>query len=539
MNLNIYKASAGSGKTYTLVKEYIKKLLSNKNHNSHRELLAITFTNKASSEMKTRIISTLYEFSKAKHALSYDSIYNAIKLELAYNDENLRIESKKALSEILHHYSFFSVSTIDKFVYKIIKGFSYELELPSNFEVELDKDNIIKDGVMALLDEIGFDTQLTNTLLAYSDYKTNQDKNWDIHEDLLQVSKELFKDQKFIFINELIDLKSISLRQKELLKINIQFEKSILVYQRTLSNIIKGISISAFPYKALPAYITKLKSIPFKDIEISTTKNKRIYNSLINNVWAKKTASVNEKNQINLISDTLNSSLKNLIKFIDANYPLYRFNKDCYSSLFLVSVLGRIDQKIANIKKENNIIHISEFNQIIFKFLMKNSVPFIYEKIGSRYIHYFIDEFQDTSIMQWRNLLPLVEESVSKGGSCLIVGDGKQAIYRWRGGDVKQFLEICDSNRQGVKSLNTNYRSGKEIVNFNNKFFKFLSKKLVGHYNLLYNKLDQNSAKHLSGFIELSFLDYKGQKLDLETLKLICEKVQDAVSDLLIKTSLF
>ncbi len=531
MNLNIYKASAGSGKTYTLVKEYIKKLLSNKNNNPHRELLAITFTNKASSEMKTRIISTLYEFSKVKHASSYDSIYNTIKLELAYSDEQLIIESKKALSQILHSYSFFSVSTIDKFIYKIIKGFSYELELPSNFEVELDKDNIIQEGVMSLLDEIGFDTQLTNKLLAYSDYKTNQDKNWDIQEDLLQVSKELFKDQKFIFINELMDLKSISLRQKELIKSINQFEKSILNYQKNLSNLIQGIPASVFPYKALPTYIQKLKRTPFKELEISITTNKRIYNSLINNVWAKKTASINEKNQINQISNTLNSSLNNLIKYIDANYPIYRFNKKCYSSLFLVSVLGRIDQKIASIKQENNIIHISEFNQIIFRFLMKNSVPFIYEKIGTRYNHYFIDEFQDTSIMQWRNLFPLVEESVSKGGSCLIVGDGKQAIYRWRGGDVEQFLEICDSNRQGVASLNTNYRSGKEIVNFNNEFFKFLSKKLTGNYNRLYNKLDQKSAKNLSGFIELSFLDEKGQTLDSETLKLICEKVKDTVND--------
>ena len=531
MSINIYKASAGSGKTYTLVKEYIKQLVSNRNNQPHRELLAITFTNKASSEMKSRIISTLHEFSKESRSASYDSIYNTLKFELAYSEKQLRIKSKKALSSILHHYSFFSVSTIDKFIYKIIKGFSYELELPSNFEVEMDKDHIIEEGVVSLLDEIGFDSELTKNLLAYSKHKTKQDKNWDIQEDLLRVSSELFKDQKFIFINELMNISSLSIRQKELIKKINQFEKSIVVHQANLDNIIKGISPSAFVYKALPLYVQKLKKKPYKDIEISITNNKRIYNSLSNNFWCKKTANINDKNRINNISSRLSSSLNNLIQFLDIHYATYRFNKTCYNSLFLVSVLGKIDEKIANIKKENNIVHISEFNQIVFSFLMKNSVPFIYEKIGARYNHYFIDEFQDTSIMQWRNLFPLVEESLSKGGSCLIVGDGKQAIYRWRGGDVSQFLEICDSKKASVQSLNTNYRSGKEIVNFNNEFFTFLSQQLKGDYNRLYSKLNQKKSKKTDGFIEISFLDHKGEQLDLETLKLVCQKVTDVIND--------
>ena len=137
----------------------------------------------------------------------------------------------------------------------------------------------------------------------------------------------------------------------------------------------------------------------------------------------------------------------------------------------------------------------------------------------------------DVGRRNFDKLFPLVEESLSKGGSCLIVGDGKQAIYRWRGGDVSQFLEICDSKKASVQSLNTNYRSGKEIVNFNNEFFTFLSQQLKGDYNRLYSKLNQKKSKKTDGFIEISFLDHKGEQLDLETLKLVCQKVTDVIND--------
>ena len=533
MNFNVYKASAGSGKTYTLVKEYIKKLLSNKTPRAHSYLLAITFTNKASAEMKSRIISTLAAFSTYKTEInnSYTSIYKNLKFELKYSDQELISASKKALSDIIHNYSFFSVSTIDKFIYKIIKGFSYELELPANFEVEMDKDKLIEEGVLALLDEVGLDDKLTNILLEYSNYKTNQDKHWDIQDDLFQVSKELFKDQKFIFINQLMDFKLISLRQKELTQKIYRFEKSIISYKRSIEKVIKGISPSSFLYQALPNYLKKLNHKPYDDIEISSISNKRIFNSIQGNNWAKKTASSSDKQKINSISHILNTSLTQLTSFLSVHYSEYRFNKKCYSSLFLVSVLGRIDEKIEIVKAEKNIVHISEFNQIIFRFLNKNSVPFIFEKIGNRYQHYFIDEFQDTSIFQWKNLLPLVEETLSKGGSCLIVGDGKQSIYRWRGGEVNQFLNLCDSKQVNVKSLDTNYRSSKEIVQFNNEFFSFLSTNLTVNYSRLYHQLSQKTSKTSAGFIDISLLDFKSKQLDLETLKLIGVKIKNVIDD--------
>ena len=202
MNLEIYKASAGSGKTYTLVKEYVKKLIKNKGQNPHKSLLAITFTNKASAEMKSRIISTLFEFSNLDHSKSYKSaLFRDISMELDLEKNELSSISKRILSQIIHQYSFFSVSTIDKFIYKIIKGFSYELELPSNVQVETDKDKIILEGVNSLIDQVGLDLDLTQNLISFSNHKTQDDKSWDIQSDLLNFANELFKEHKLSLIH--------------------------------------------------------------------------------------------------------------------------------------------------------------------------------------------------------------------------------------------------------------------------------------------------------------------------------------------------
>ena len=530
MNIEIYKASAGSGKTYTLVKEYVKSLITNKGRNPHKSLLAITFTNKASAEMKSRIISTLFEFSNLDKNISYKSVlFRDISVELGLEKNELSSISKSILTQIIHQYSFFSVSTIDKFIYKIIKGFSYELELPSNVQVETDKDKIILEGINSLIDQVGLDHDLTRNLISFSNHKTQDDKSWDIQSDLLKFANELFKEHKFIFLSKKIDLSALLTLQKDLKKEINSFEKSILINQKKLEKLISSILPEAFPFKSLPNYVKKIKTFPLKDIEISTSKNKRIYDCLNNSTWFKKSAEQVEKNSINNITPQINEIVSKIKYITEKNYAKYQFNRACYDSFFLVSILSKIDKKIQEIKNDNSIIHISEFNQIIFNFLKKNTVPFIYEKIGTRFLNYFIDEFQDTSVIQWRNLLPLISEGLSTGGSCMIVGDGKQSIYRWRGGDVTQFINLCDSKNSNVKILDTNYRSASEIVKFNNRFFSHLGQSLVGDKQRLYNNLNQKVSKNSHGFLEISLLDSEGVDLDQQTFELTLNKIQNCL----------
>ena len=250
-NFNIYKASAGSGKTYTLVKEYIKKSLSSNNKVSHQSLLAITFTNKAASEMKTRIVDTLFQFSSGNENISDNTtltLYYDLKGELNYSDSQIKRKSIKLLSDIIHYYSLFSVSTIDKFVHRIIRGFSYELDLSSNFEVEMETEKIIKEAVFELMDEIGDDHLLTKHLIKYSEYKIQEDKNWDIEEDLIDISKQLFKDDKRLFIDNIIDTKLIIEKQKELSLYIHVFEKKINSFYNEIKELTQEIPNQVFLY---------------------------------------------------------------------------------------------------------------------------------------------------------------------------------------------------------------------------------------------------------------------------------------------------
>ena len=532
-NLSIYKASAGSGKTYTLVKEYIKKGLQSDLKISHKSLLAITFTNKAANEMKTRIIDILFYFSQGLKNIEnspYKILYNDLKIELEYTDLELLDRSKKLLSNIIHYYGLFSVSTIDKFIHKIIRSFSYELDLPSNFEVEMDSEKMIQEAVLSLIDEIGVDKTLTNNLITYSFHKVKEDKNWDIQDDLVKVSKQLFKDEKGSLVQNLPDSKTIDFKQKELILQIKNFEQKINNLKQDLKKIISGIPEDVFLYRDLPRYLKKIEKPPYFNIHPSN----RLCDSIKNNNWYKKSESISNKKKVDNISELLCEKLNFLLKLISSDYPNYLFFRKCYSSFFLISVLSKIDQKIKQIKQDNSIVHISEFNQIIYKFLKDSPAPFIYEKIGNRYHHYFIDEFQDTSNIQWSNLIPLVEEALSTGGTCLIVGDGKQSIYRWRGGKVSQFLKLCSRDQtqplsqfsKSIEALNINYRSGHKIVQFNNKFFSFLSQKLLSPYNRLYETLNQKSYSQEPGYIEISMLDTQGVETIQATIDSICRSIE-------------
>ena len=515
---NIYKASAGSGKTYTLVKEYVKKCLSSQSSISHKSLLAITFTNKAASEMKNRILSTLFSFSKGEKK----DFYFDLKKELNYTDQQLIEKSKKSLSDIIHYYSLFSVSTIDKFIHKVIRNFSYELDLPPNFEVEMDSKKLIQDAVFSLLDQVGSDKSLTEILLKFSEHKTHQEKYWDIENDLLEFGEELFKDRIFLVLNNILDAKQIQEQQVELFKRIQLFEKTTSNYYHRINNIIKDIPDSAFIYKALPQYLHKIKNKEYKQLYIEETS--RLYKCIQSNIWYAKNADNIIKDQIDSIVKDLGAEIGDYLDFLNLNYSYYLFHKEYYNSLFFVSVLTRINQKIDVNKKDNNIVHISEFNQIIRHFLNNTSAPFIYEKIGNKYEHHFIDEFQDTSIIQWQNLLPLIENSLASVGSCLIVGDGKQSIYRWRGGEVEQFITLCNENSihklqqfsPKISSLDVNYRSAKNIVDFNNDFFSFLSAKLPGQYNSLYNSLSQKKFLKKEGYVEISMIDSDSEHTIIE-----------------------
>lgn len=534
-SLVIYKASAGSGKTYTLVREFLYKCFTQGQIPSHKNLLAVTFTNKAAFEMRRRLISTLFSFSQNKK----DPLFNYFKKRLNWTEQNLEKKSKILLSKILHDYTNLSVSTIDKFSYKIIRDFTYELNLNNNFEVEIDDSKFSEKISEKLINELGVNDLITKSLLNFSDYKLYQNKSWDVELDLRNFIKKMLSEDTFLLKKYLkkITHTDIINEQKNILKSINEVDRNLLQYSMQIEKIILTVPKDAFFKDYVPKLISSIKGKHYKNADkpiISKEFRKNIFESK----WFSKKTDLQTQNIIEKISNDLQNKLCDLIDYLDKEYPIYIFKKHFYNSLFVLSIYQHITDFIQSYKEEHNFLNISDFNRLISSFIQGCSVPFIYEKIGTKYKHYFIDEFQDTSVLQWNNLLPLIHDTTStEGGSCLIVGDSKQSIYRWRGGDTKQFLELCQIDQwRNVpvkqKTLDFNWRSSKYVVDFNNQFFHFISSNIPTEYINVYSKVEQKFIDPKSGYVELSFVEGKSySQIEENTLSQILQSIHQALDD--------
>lgn len=532
-NFKIYSASAGSGKTYALAKAYLTLLLSNDSPVKFRQILAITFTNKAVEEMKTRILDNLFAFGQETVPEKQKSLFVTLCEELSLTEEELRQRSQLILKRILHNYSFFEISTIDKFNHKIIKTFARDLQLSQNFEVELNQDLLLEEAVGRLLERAGNDEELTEVLIAFSLEKIDDDKSWDITYDLMEIGKLLFQENHAEHIEPLRE-KSISdftqIQKLIVSKSKAIQEKVKQLAQDTLLEIERqGFEFADFPRQTLPNHFKKMV-----DGELDPKK-----------LYAAKTL---EPNLIEgkLLKATDKRDVTGLAAFILQNYLtlkeiIYRYSylQNIYGNIVPITVLNEIAKEIKHIELDRDIVPISSLNAILSKEIKNQPVPFIYERMGEKYRHYFIDEFQDTSKMQWENLLPLIgnalesEDERHERGSLFLVGDVKQAIYRWRGGRAEQFLHLINGNSHpfvvepSVHSLDTNWRSQDEIVNFNNSFFTVSAPVLAqeDYRNLFLNGSHQKTNNKPGGYIQLSFLDAdledKDQAYCEETLKSI------------------
>ncbi|MDO4229428.1 MAG: UvrD-helicase domain-containing protein [Capnocytophaga sp.] len=520
----IYNASAGSGKTYSLAKSYLRIVLENTYPELFRSLLAITFTNKAVFEMKSRIIEYLTAFSSDKSLSQPDPMFSELSEELKIAPIELQMRSKKVLKHILHNYAAFSVSTIDGFNHQLIRNFAFDLRLNQFFEVQIDSQTLLQRAVDNLLNRAGEDEELTELLTDFSKEKIREDKNWDISNELLQVANMLTNENYYWELNR---LKNKNLEDFHLLKETLQQMRktSVAVIKNIANTFLKllaenGLDKTAFKGGHLFNFFEKLSQNP---------ENEPSWGS----VWQKDLESGSQlyaggykiENNKSLI-DRLQPQILDYFLDIKSAFGQMNFVKNALRFVIPLALLNRIQIEIEIIKEEENILPIWEFNGLIFNELSSQPAPFIYERIGERYRHYFIDEFQDTSVLQWNNLIPLIlnalqSETIGKQrGSLLLVGDAKQSIYRWRGGKAEQFIRLYSNEENPffvkgeVLNLEENYRSLEKIITFNNDFFSFISNKFQSEqYKKLYQKTKQNypeTKKHKNfpeGFVSIQFLD--------------------------------
>ena len=529
-NFQVYNASAGSGKTFTLVKEYLKVLLSSDDIFSFQKILAITFTNKAAGEMKERVLKNLREFSEGEENDLFQIIINEVTIDKVIIKER----SQRILDAILQNYSAFSITTIDSFTHKIIKSFAYDLGLSLNFEVEMDAISLLNEAVDILISKIGTDKDLTKLLIDYSLDKADDDKSWDISRELNEFSKILLNEDDTKHFRELADkkLEDFTGLKNKLVKhqqeINNQFleigNKGLQIIENAELNH-KDFYRSMFPNHFLGLVKNPQKVKFFEDSKL----RERIEE---NNFYA--------KSKPDAIKNAIEGILPELLPLYSKSEELYQqflMNRLALKSIIPLAVLNYINLELSTIKEENNIRLNAEFNQLISDNIKDQPAPFIYERIGQRFMYYFIDEMQDTSVLQWQNIIPLIDNALAQENSnLLLVGDGKQAIYRWRGGKAEQFISLGSGVEnpfhveKKINTLETNFRSYSEIIDFNNQFFQHTSNFLQNedYKQLFIDGNKQFTTDKKGGCVTLSFLDEEDEKEDevLKYPKKIVEKIK-------------
>ncbi len=519
-NFVVYKSSAGSGKTFTLVKEYLKLALSDpqKLHFNFKRILALTFTNKAAAEMRMRIVKALTNICDGKPS----ELDKLLCTEIGIDQKELKARAQILINHMLHHYSDLAVSTIDSFSHKIVKTFAHDLKLPVNFNLETDTGEFYNKVVSQLISEIGNDSSITFLLKEFALNNLDDEQNWDPEKSMQEFAKLLQKENSVEHVKHLVSLNETELTaMKDKLNEKLKAYKSFIQLKgKEALNLIQkqGLTDDDFAHKKSgpQAFFRRCADFELGD------NNSRITTAIEKNEWLPKTADSETKSKLISITPELNRLGTELLNYINEHsskntlYELIR--KRIYPILLLTKI-----QSISNeLKQDEQLVFIEEFNTRIFDFIKNEPVSFIYERLGDRYKNFLLDEFQDTSTLQWQNILPLIENSLADGNFNLVVGDGKQSIYRWRNANVKQFallphlegtetsLLMAEQEKALIRNykeeqLNTNYRSRSTIIEFNNTLFDHLSKTLLKPpYDKIYLGQEQILKNKAVGYVTIT-----------------------------------
>lgn len=520
--LKVYNASAGSGKTFTLTQEYLLLLFKNYNRKKYRNILAVTFTNKATEEMKTRIISEVYKLSIGEKS-GYEAL---LKSTFKYSDIQLKDSAKFILTSILHDYSRFNISTIDSFFQVVIRAFTREIGLQAAFNVELNDKKILEKGVELLFKSLDDNHELLTWLLEFSESKIDEGKSWNLKNDISALGNEIFKESFKTIDNKLLDkIQDKTFIKNYYTRIN-SIEQDFKVKIKELAQesidliLSKGLTKEDFKGKGSSFANYFYKIIEKEEFEPNKTALKSV-----DNVESWYTKGSSNTAQIEEIYNAgLNQKLAQIINLYNEQSLNYLSAKAIKKNLYSLAIIVDIYKKVREYVSENNMFLLSDAAKLLNQVISGSDTPFVYEKIGSIYQNYMIDEFQDTSTIQWKNFKNLIINSLSEGNDCLLVGDVKQSIYRWRNSDwslLANQVGLDFPHNYQKKVLNNNWRSNKNIIEFNNSFFTNAASILQGDYNQQ-NSLDDKiitsayediiqkvpeSNQNTEGYIKFSFFE--------------------------------
>lgn len=518
-------ASAGSGKTYNLVRTYMALILGDHQDPVHfQSVLAMTFTNKAASEMKQRVIDALNLLGTANNQDEKAQAYlQDTALFLGLEKEVVQQRARLVLKQILHQYENFNVLTIDKFNLRLIRTFSRDLNINNDFQTSTNEKDVLGELVDQLFAEINQEHagNLTELTLRYSREKIEENLQWDFKSELKSLAEVLTKEQNQPLIRDLMEI-DFSLTYYESIKGKMEvIKKEIHAAAEKLHSLVFSYDTSGFPGKSA----TEKAFAKLTGKDLLNDGNSGFFGAGI-------TKLLNEEGELKgLPRDVIDASLAFMTLF-EKHYEPYHEMESFRSNFFNIAMLQLIAKALNNYKKSDNIVLISEFNKLISELLSHEEAAYIYERIGNRYKYFLLDEFQDTSHLQWINLIPLVHDSLANGQQNLIVGDPKQSIYRFKNGLAEQFVAlpgIYNPKKDpslALKSayfeqageliaLNENWRSKAEIVQFNNLFFSLCRSLEPEIMDSFYQDIQQEVKAGSGGYVYLeSVLPEADQAID-------------------------
>lgn len=481
--LTIYKASAGSGKTFTLSVEYIKLLI--KDPQSYRSTLAVTFTNKATEEMKLRILSQLYGIWKLLP--DSKSYIDKIKEDLDITEEYMSERAGIALHNIVHNYSYFRIETIDSFFQSVLRNLARELDLTANLRIELNDYQIERNAVDELINSLDENSELLTWIMEYIRENMDEDKDWNVIGNIKRFGENIFREYyktNSKKLNERLLEEGFFKRYTTKLRqmrneAEVEMQNEAAQFFDALNH--NGIEIDDLNNgKSGPAgYFNKMKNGIYNNT-IVTKRLQKVLDEGSESSWVKQKSS---KETQDIVRELANSTLTPLVHHAEdvrqKNWYIYGSAVLTLRHLSQLRLLNSIEKKVRMMNVEQNRFLLSDTHTLLHSLIRDTDSPFIFEKIGNYLENIMIDEFQDTSTVQWQNFKVLLEECMSHGEQQgnLIVGDVKQSIYRWRSGDWRMLNNIERefpylNSMLNVCSLDTNYRSSRRVITFNNAFFK-------------------------------------------------------------------
>ena len=539
----ILSASAGSGKTYQLAYKYVKDVITRPE--LYRGILAITFTNKATEEMKSRILREIHILASNAESDYLEDLKN----ELGFSEQHIRDRAHLARTNILHDYSRFSVLTIDRFCQRIIRAFLKELDIDMDYNIELKPDELLGRGADALIERIKEDAELRQWMLTFAQERLDDGMKWDMRGDLAALGQELFKGhhrgRNQINKGEL--MKSVSALRQRAKAVREEIKRCAEQCCDIIHNKF-GLAPSDFKggersfVYAILRYANGEFKAPTKTMYEAAADPSKWYTAAASSVV--RSAAIELQPILAQLCQTYDDGITvvNTAKLFHDNYRSFALLSDLYGEVELLC-------------SQENTKLLGETKHLLSSFVNDSNTPFIYEKVGNRYEHYMIDEFQDTAEREWHNLKPLLQNAMASNEdtSVLIVGDVKQSIYRWRGGDWRLLKDVAyrDLGKEDtlLDSLEKNYRSLEKVITFNNKLIgnivkqenDFLNNILQTAFNQKH--IDEQLYAEYKDVAELAYADVEqkqGRKSENDGYAEVCiyegkvspfiEVIEDAIS---------